>query len=617
MVLGDTLIKELRAIVPGSVVSDPEELPAYGQDFWGARGVPGAVVRARSADDVAATLRFATQHSIPVVPRAAGTNIGAGYLPTPERILLDLRPMNRIRSIDPEGREAIVEPGLLNGDLQAHLAPLGLSFAADPASRAISTVGGNLIENAGGPRCLKYGVTYHHVAGVECVLAGGDRVRFNADDPGPDLLGVVIGSEGTLAIVTEARLRLRPLPQVTRTLLAVYDRVEDAVAAVSATIAAGLIPAALEFFDREAASIFEGFVASGYPTDAEALLLVDIEGTPQDVARDLPEVATQLAQGAREIRQAVGEEERATMWRGRILSGQALRATGLGYLICDTTVPREQIPSLREAVAAIGKRLQLRIMINGHAGDGNMHPVILFDRDDPHAVAAAHAAADELVGTALRLGGTLTGEHGVGSEKLRHMGLRFRPAEIAAQRALKQAFDPQGLLNPGVLLPAPALNEPPQPRLAQRLRETVVARRAGHIWSPVSVSTASDSSPGSVAPIVVDAANLTAAVDARTHLDDLHQTLRAHQLACPLPVSSSAARTVGAVMSSDMARAGSRDCLLGAQVRLPDGDTARWGSSAVKDVAGYDMKRLSIGTGQTFGTLESLILKVTPERYLT
>ena len=426
-------LDELRSVLPpAALVTDPTELPAYGRDFWTLRGVPGAVVRATSAEDVAATLRFAQRHGIPVAPRAAGTNVSAGFLPAPEGIVLDLRPLDRVVSIDAERREAVVQAGVLNGDLQTQLAPLGLVFSPDPASRPLATIGGNIAENAGGPHCLKYGVTVHHVHAVGCVLPGGAVLQLDAADRGPDLLGLVIGSEGTLAVVTEARVRLRPLPAVTRTLLAIFDRAEDAAEAVSATIAAGIIPAAMEFFDREATRFFEAYAPSGYPTDAEALLLIDVDGTAGEVARDLAELAALLRRRAREIRRADDDATRAALWRGRLLGAQALVASGRGYFICDTTVPRERIPAMQRAVRDIAARRALQIVTLGHAGDGNIHPVILYDRDDPAQVAAMHAADDDVTAAALALGGTLTGEHGVGSEKTRQMRQRFSPAELAA-----------------------------------------------------------------------------------------------------------------------------------------------------------------------------------------
>jgi FAD/FMN-containing dehydrogenase len=295
-----------RYLSHGALLSDPTELPAYGSDFWGQRGTPGVVVRAAHTQDIVETLRYAAARGIPVIPRAAGTNGSAGFLPTSASILLDLRRLNRVRHIDPELREAIVEPGVLNGDLQAQLAPLGFRYSPDPASAPISTIGGNIAENAGGPRCLKYGVTFHHVHGVECVLANGDMLQLNALDTGPDLLGVIIGSEGTLGVVTQARLKLSPLPQATRTLLASFDQPEKAVTLVSSILATGILPATIEYLDQQAIRLFESYAPTGYPLDA-AVLIIDVDGSPEEVEHDIAAIEHIVRVTAREVRRAEDE----------------------------------------------------------------------------------------------------------------------------------------------------------------------------------------------------------------------------------------------------------------------------------------------------------------------
>ena len=602
------LVDELRAILPPTaVVAEAGERAAYGRDFWAQRGVPGAVVRAGRAEEVAATLRFAAAHGVPVVPRGAGTNVSAGFVPALDRILLDLRPLDRVLAVDPARREAIVEPGVLNGELNTRLAPLGLCFSPDPASAALATIGGNIAENAGGPHCLKYGVTVHHVKAVECVLAGGQLRRFSAVDVGPDLLGVIVGSEGTLGVVTRATLALRPLPAVTRTLLAIFDRAEAAAEAVAATIAAGIVPAALEYIYQTAARLFESFSPAGYPTDAEALLLVDIDGDASEVARDLAAVEAILGRGAREVRRADDDATRAALWRGRLLGAQALLTSGFGYFICDTTVPRERIPAMQRAVGEIARRHGLRIPMLGHAGDGNIHPIILFDRDDPVQRAAMRVADDEIVAAALAFGGTLTGEHGVGSEKRRQMPRRFGPVEIAAMRAVKGAFDPGGVLNPGVLLPDPVPGEPPLPRFAAATRAALAS--AG---IPTESPSRSDQPAGvAAAPIDLDRANLTVTAAAATPLTTLHELLARDGFRCALPGAGGGdSRTVGDLIAGGSDRAVVRDALLAVRATLPDGGAARFGSSAVKDVAGYDLKRLYIGSGDAFGTLEEATLAV-------
>src|ERR1019366_4306869 len=401
-----------------ALIDDPLELPAYGSDFWGQRGTPGLVVRAAHTQDIITTLRYAGTYSIPVIPRAAGTNIGAGFLPTSTSILLDLRRLNQVITIDPEQGEATVEPGVLNGDLQAQLAPLGLRYSPDPASAPISTIGGNIAENAGGPRCLKYGVTYHHVLGIECVLADGGVLQLNASDTGPDLLGVIIGSEGTLAIVSKARLKLSPLPQATRTLFASFEQPEKAGQAVSAILATGIVPATIEYLDQQAIRLFDSYAPTGYPLNAAAALIIDVDGNLAEVENDIAVIERIVRTTAREVHHSNNETERSLLWRGRLLAGQALAASGQQYHICDTTVPRSHIPDMQHVVQQVASRYGLTMLMIGHAGDGNVHPVILYDGTDIHAVNKASRAAHDVISAALEIGGTITGEHGVGSEKI-------------------------------------------------------------------------------------------------------------------------------------------------------------------------------------------------------
>jgi len=612
-----SLANDLRPLLSAdALVTDAAARAAYGRDFWAQRGTPGIVVRAARAADVAATLRYAAERGIAVVPRAAGTNVSAGFLPTPERIMLDLRPMDRVLRIDTERREAVVQPGVINGDLNARLAPLGFCFSPDPGSAAISSIGGNIAENAGGMHCLKYGVTDDHVNAVECALIGGDMMRFAANDSGPDLLGLLIGSEGTLGIVTEATVALRPLPAVTRTLLAIFDDADDAAAAVSATIAAGIIPAAMEFFDRAAVGFFDAFApggsGSGYPAEGEAFLLIDLDGGKGEVAEDLSALEPILRRRARAVHRADDDASRAALWKPRIDGALALVASGRGFFICDTTVPRERIPEMQHAVVEIGRRSGLQTLTLGHAGDGNIHPIILYDKADPAQVAAMEAADDAVVATALALGGTITGEHGIGSEKRRQMRQRFSPTEIATMRAVKAAFDPDSLLNPGILLPDLADDEPTLPRFTATITDVIAARRAGHAWIYETGSHVSETPTGNAAAIALDAENLTVTATARASLTTLHETLAARGFCCAL--AKQGETSVAAAIAGEHDRAVARDALLAVETMLADGHTARFGSNAVKDVAGYDMKRLFIGSGGAFGALETVTLRVLPDR---
>jgi glycolate oxidase len=412
---------------------------------------------------------------------------------------------------------------------------------------------------------------------------------------------------------------------VTRTLLAAFRRAEEAAEAVSAIIAAGVIPAALEFFDRTVAAQLEAFSPGGYPLDAEATLLVDVDGTPEEVARDLPVVEAELRRHAGVVQRADDDAARAAMWRGRLLAGHALAASGYDYYISDVTVPRERIPDMQRAVYAIAERVGLTIGIVGHAGDGNIHPNILYHRDDPSQVAAMKTAAEEIVVASLKLGGTLTGEHGVGSEKRDHMRLHFSPAEIAAMRAVKETFDPHGILNPGILLPDPASDEPELPLLLAAIRRAVSGRLEGRSerWGDEAAGgPATDAQTRSLEQvdanpekgIALDIPNLTVRVAAQVQIGELQQALAARGFRCAVTgdVERNGDRSVGVVIGDSACRLAVRDSLLGVRVVLPEGQPARFGGSAVKDVAGYDLKRLYIGSGKAFGSIREATFRVQP-----
>ena len=597
----------IRHLSHEALVSQPTALQNYGSDFWGKRGIPGAVVRAVCTEDVVETLRYAAGRGIPVVPRAAGTNIGAGFLPTPNSILLDLRGMKRVLGVDMEQREVTVEPGVLNGDLQTWLAPLGFRYVPDPASAAISTIGGNIAENAGGPRCLKYGVTFHHVAGVECVLAQGELLQLGAQEAGPDLLGVLIGSEGTLGIVTQARLKLSQLPKETRTLFATFDQLEAAGAAVSAILATGVLPATIEYLDQKAIHLFNSYGPTGYPADVAAALLIDVDGEPEEVEQHMAVIERTMRSMAREMRRANDESARQALWRGRLLAGQALAASGQRYSICDTTVPRLRIPDMQRALQKIVRQYDLSALMIGHAGDGNVHPVILHDPTDPLALQRAHAAASELISAALELGGTITGEHGIGSEKLPFMQRQFGGAEIAAMRAVKQVFDPNTLLNPGILLPVAASSEPPLPQFTAALQATVTAQKQRATDTGAEdLATSVPHTESRENEIRVDVENLTVCAPADTTLLDVRNRLAqaGYQSRITAQHSDCAeGMSVRDLFSDPSSRVAVRDTLLEIEATLADGYPVRFGSGMIKDVAGYDMKRLFIGSHSLFGTV--------------
>ena len=380
---------------PDAVVSDTAAMTMSGHDYWGFGGTPGLLLRPRTRDEVVALIRIAAQYHIPVVTRGGASNCAGAMMPNPQRVLIDLSAMNQVLNIDPTARTARVQPGVINADLQQQLAPHGLCFSPDPVSAHIATVGGNIIENAGGPHALKYGVTYNHVLSVEAVLADGTVIHLSADDDGPDVLGVLIGSEGTLGILTEATVALRPIAPVTRSLMGSFATAHDAAATVAAIIQTGTVPAAVEWLDHTGIVGLQQFTDTGYPTDAAAIVLIDIDGTREQVDRDTEIVEQVLRRSAVEVRRADDEDARAKLWYGRLHAPDVVVRSGKGFFINDVTVPRNRFPDMQDAIQAAAARHTdglLFIMVAGHAGDGDLHPFSFFDRDNPKAPAALAAA---------------------------------------------------------------------------------------------------------------------------------------------------------------------------------------------------------------------------------
>jgi glycolate oxidase len=578
------------------VLDGRAEREAAGTDFVTHRGTPAAVVRAASADQVAALLGYASERGISISPRAAGTNLCGGFVPGPSSVVLDMSGMTRILSVDPDGLRATVDPGLINADLQVALAPHGLCFSPDPASAAISTIGGNIMENAGGPGCIKHGVTFHHVAAVEVALADGRLVRF-AEGDDIDLLGVIIGSEGILGVVTQATLKLRPLPAATWTALVSFDRLEDAVAAVSEVIAAGLSPAALELCDRRQVNLCEDWLPSGYPRTADAILFAELDGETDEVAAAAPVLEPLLRRWDPNLRLATDAVQRERLWAGRLAAAHAFKATGKAFYVCDVTVPRQRIPEMVIEARRIAAELDLDVATVAHAGDGNVHPVILYTAQERRRM---RRGADAIAAAALALGGTLTGEHGIGTEKVQHMRRRFGPAEIAAFRAVKTVFDPAGILNPGVLLPPPSVDKPGLPMFTAAVGSALAGQALGRQQTLT---------PAGSGGIQVDAANLVVSAGGAEACAAVVKALRSRGL------SSAALQHQGSVadLVQTAGRTGAaRADLLAVEAELPDGPRVTFGSAAVKDVAGLDLKRLVAGSDGALGQVRRALFRVRP-----
>ncbi len=464
-----SLLDRLRGIVgAGSVLTVPEDTVVYEQDaFLVARAHPDAVVLPGSADEVAAVARVAHEAGIPLIVRGAGTGLNGGSIPVRGGLMLVLTRLDRILEIDARGRTATAEPGVINADLTARAAPADLFYAPDPGSQSVSTLGGNVGNNAGGPHCLAYGVTGNHVLEMDVVLSSGEIVTVGSsavDPPGYDLAGLVVGSEGTLGVVTRLVVRLLRRSEAVRTLLAVFETIDDASAAVSEIIASGIVPTAMEMMDAVVIRAVEAAIHAGYPADAGAVLLIEVESHAEVLPRIMERVDGIVRRHRpRLLRAADAARERELLWKGRKEGAGALGRLAPSYYLHDGVVPRTRLPEVMRRVQEIARAHDLVIGNLFHAGDGNLHPTILFDPRVAGMLDRVVAAGEEILRACVEAGGSITGEHGVGIEKREYMRWVFSDADLDAMRRVKRAFDPEGLLNPGKLLP-----DGPQPAYTMR-----------------------------------------------------------------------------------------------------------------------------------------------------
>jgi glycolate oxidase len=454
------LIRDLGdAIAPERVHSQPTELRLYGRDASMITGEAAVVCFPTTTAEVAAAVRVCRHHGRPFVPRGSGTGLAGGATPAGEvpPVVIVTTKMDRILEVDPDQRLAWVQPGVLNLDLSRAVAKHGLHFAPDPSSQQSCSIGGNLANNSGGPHCLLYGVTSAHILAVEVVLPDGEVVVLGGLDPEPDgldLRGAFVGSEGTMGIATRIAVRLTPLPPTVATLLADFSDLGQAAAAVTGIIAAGIVPAALEMMDAVIVDVVEAYVHAGFPTDAAAVLLVEVDGLPGGVEEQTRRVRdVLLAHDAGTVRVAGSPAERAQWWKGRKSAFGAVARIAPNYYLHDCVVPRTRLVEVLAEVRAIAARHKLILGNVFHAGDGNLHPLIVFDRRIPGVLEEVHAAGEEIVKACVAAGGTLSGEHGIGLEKREAMPLVFSAADLEAQKWLRDAFDPAGRCNPEKVLP--------------------------------------------------------------------------------------------------------------------------------------------------------------------
>ena len=707
--MSDPLIKKLRSIVGKANVLDGfVDLQTYEYDAYTERSLPRAVVFVRSTEEVSAVSRLLSKESVPLVARGYGTNVAGGALALDNAVVLQMGRMNKVLEIDIPNQCVVVQAGIFNADVSAALAPYGFYYAPDPSSVTASSIGGNIAMNAGGPHCFKYGVTSNYVLGLEVVLPDGEVVCFGGktlDSPGFELARLLVGSEGTLGTITAASLRILRLPEALKTMLAVFPSVEAAGKAVSDTIARGLVPTTLELMDRATVNVVEDAMACGFPRDAGAVLLIELDGLRDGMDQMAQAVADICrACGALEVTVARDEVEREALWRGRRGSFAAMTRLAPSYLSMDGVVPPTMLPEVLQRVGDMGRRHGLKLFTLLHAGDGNLHPLVLFDDRVPAQKEGAEALSMEILEACVDAGGTISGEHGIGVEKLDAMHLVFTEEDLRAQRLVKEAFDPAYILNPGKLLPADggrtdggsgaaddrydgtaAGNAGDGGSAARsagnggstagragdksRLRERLACVcGAAHVLSPASTPIHGEHAPLEVHPadeqqlaelmalahtdrlgvcvcgggtkldwgnppraldllvrtarlqgtIELDPDNLTLTVGAGSRVSDVQSEVAEAQRILPLYSARRGPATVAGVISAGeyglrtALRGGLKDVVSGVRAVLSDGSVVSFGGRTMKNVAGYDMTKLFVGSCGTLGIITEVTLRLLP-----
>jgi glycolate oxidase subunit GlcD len=619
-------LDELQAqVAPGSLHSSPTELSVYSYDGALARARPDAVLIARSVDDVRRAVAWCAANKVPFIARGAGTNLSGGCVPVKGGLVIALARLNRILSLDVAGRVACVEPGVVNLDLQKEAEKVGLFYAPDPASFRVSTLGGNAAENAGGPRCLKYGVTTNHVLAVEVVMPDGALARFSLEDDGPELLSLLIGAEGTLGILVKLWVRLTPIPEDTRTILAGFVSIDAAVACVSAIIAAGVVPRCLEAMDRPTVESVEAGRPLGYPKDP-AILLIELDGPPAECAREALLVGSLCVEsGATTVRAALDPLERERLWEGRRGAYAALARLAPNVLVEDGVVPRDKLPDIVRRIQEISAKHQVKAYLLFHAGDGNIHPNIAYDERDASETARVKAAGHEMLQACVELGGSLSGEHGIGLDKRDAMAWLFTDETLKLFHRVKGAVDPLNLANPDKLFPLPGSKpglgfiRPPAGALSEYAKLLVDkvrtappgsvfrVRGASTRWKDATAEGAVELLTAGLGRIVdLDKRNFTLTVETGVSMHALHRELESQGVFLRLP---KAGGTVGGLLAT-RPWSGLREDILGMRVLLSNGDVVELGGKVVKNVAGYDLARLLLGSWGTYGVILEVTMKL-------
>ncbi|MGE5224253.1 MAG: FAD-binding oxidoreductase, partial [Omnitrophica WOR_2 bacterium] len=658
------VFRELTHLLkPGQVIYNPVEMLTYEIDAALDRGHPDAVAFPGSLDDIKRILKWAAERSIPIVARGSGTGLSGGAVASQGGLVLEFSRMNHIVELDQEGRSVVVEPGVVNQTLDEYVKKFGLYYPPDPASGRACTLGGNIAENAGGPHCFKYGVTTNYLTGLEVVLAGGRVIQLGGraiDYPEYDFTGLVAGSEGTLGAVTRAYIRLLRNPPAIKTMMAAFNSVEDAGQAVSGVIARGLVPTTMEMMDQKVMQIVENFAHAGLPVQASAALIIEVDGYPESLNPQMDEVARILQEfKGFDLRVAQSAAERDTIWYGRKSAIGAMARLAPSYLLQDGTVPRSRLAETLSAINRTCEKFGLGVGYVFHAGDGNLHPLILIEApDDPTFMERVHLAGDEIMDICVNQGGSITGEHGIGIGKRKYLGMMFNDSEVQALKEIKKVFDPQGIMNPGKIfedetavssplrevtgqLPSkdlPSMDRevsareesqgfteaPSSTEEAARLIRDGISRGAGirirgggtkSSLLPTAERTLLTKRLCGISAFAID--DLYVTVRAGTSLSELQDELGRKQMWVPLysPWNES---TIGGVVATNynaplrMRYGGIRDLVLSLTAVLPDGRILRLGRPVVKNVAGYDLAKLFIGSYGTLGLLTEITFKLAP-----
>ncbi|MEW6622642.1 MAG: FAD-binding protein [Bacillota bacterium] len=688
-------LQEIKTIVGAhDVLSKKKDMLTYRYAATTSGPPPMAVIFPKSTEEVSQVLKVLHKYKVPVIARGAGTNLNGGTVISKEGVVLELAKMHRILEVDLQNRHVLVEAGVTNLEVQQAIEPHGFMFAPDPASQQVSTMGGNIAENAGGPRCVKYGVTVNHVLGLEVALSDGRVLILNGPLeglPGYDFTGIMHASEGTFGIITKAWLRIMPKPQAIKTMMAIFDTLEDAARTVSQIIAQGIIPATLELIDHPILKAVEQTVKIGYPLDAEAVLLIEVDGHAESLdSQALKIVAICKENNVRETKVAQTERERELLWSGRRGAVGSIARLKPSFAEEDITIPRTKLPEMLKTIAKIGEKYSLIIGNVFHAGDGNFHPVVLYDSRDPQESQRVIEANFEIMKEAAKLGGTVSGEHGIGMEKLKGMPLIFSCEDMSFMRRLKLAFDPQDILNPGKVIPEDVCKETAAAldRVGQTLKESAdtdtdtdrsrfleqlkiliddsrvcfdkgifdkytiggktpwccvkpqdpaemaAVVKLANEYSIALVPWGNGTKQAIGAPpdkydvvtltgdldriIEIDVGNLTATVEAGVSLQKLQQSLHEQNLLLPIDPLEAGNPTLGGLVAAN-STGGLRlqyktlkDMVLGFEMISPQGELIKYGGKNLKNVAGYDLCKLLVGSWGTMGILTKVTLKLFP-----